>query len=120
MVQEYYNEVIRRVRLGLFPAVTLRDDILVCVYRGDNDKECLGGICIADIDYEENLEGKLIYDVERRVSIPEGMDIDNLAELQSLHDSMFKNWSNRKFVNQLNLLFCFRECVRVDPNEFEI
>lgn len=107
--REYYDLLIKSAFDGTFPSL---DKDGICLYRGPDNKKCAVGLLIPDHCYNSCMEHKYARWVHDNFSfqfIPEGLTIENLCRIQSIHDNLAKDWDAGTFVSELNAMECFGE-----------
>lgn len=110
--QEYFEKLKIAAYNGTFPS-TSKDvyGTTTCRYRADKTacckKRCAIGILIPDEVYDEFIEGNAICRIINFFEIPDNMTLDDLALVQSLHDSMATEWNADEFIKGIKNLACF-------------
>jgi len=113
--QEYFKLLERTSLEGKFPSYTLlKDGTTQCLYRAPNGNKCAFGLLIPDDKYHPRMEKELadfvLHNYLDNSVIPEGMTIDELKTIQSIHDSMTLSainpkWSHEKFMSRITPIF---------------
>lgn len=94
--QEYLDLLIKSCEDGTFPSEDKNGD---CAYRGENGKKCAVGLLISDELYDRykgGLEGLKVGAIAYVVKIPEGLTLNNLREIQRIHDFNTHDLTNMK------------------------
>ena len=88
-----------------------------CQYRCKDGKKCPVGLLIPDNKYQgsfETLSVDDIVNVDTVVDVPYGMNLDDLAIIQMIHDSQGQMWSHEDFVKEIT--HCLNEGLPYERN----
>lgn len=121
--QEYYNLLVKSAYDGTFPSM----DGEQCAYRLDHTdhcpQRCAVGLLIPDEWYDDLMEGNSVPDLDSDhfdlIRVPEGLDKEDLWQIQRCHDdyafavyTQSQVWNGNAFVEKLNNLHCFSNVVK--------
>lgn len=110
-----YLELLQRSALdGIFPAYD-RDE-RACQYLTSDGRKCAVGVLIPNklclSKYNNYLMEKLVgKHGPFRPYIPEGLDSEDLVQIQATHDNLALVWSGIDFIRSVRKLECFADVV---------
>ena len=101
---EYYELLVKTSLEGGFPARVSEGMASVCKYRCEDGKKCAIGLIMPDGFYRPDMEGRAVNRVTGHTIpdwFPEGVDMDQVMEIQAAHDGMTIIWRHERFVGLL-------------------
>jgi len=113
--QEYFNLLEKTSLEGRFPSLYKDFDGSNgdrCMYLSEEGNKCAFGLLIPDELYDPSFEGetveKLIPNHLPASLIPEGMNLDQVYDIQNIHDTLAlrnKSWNHDKFMSRITEVF---------------
>ena len=112
--REYYERLWQAAGDGTFPSISNGN----CLYRGDQTaackQRCAAGLLVPDEEYRRDMEGHDVRAMGNRglfqTLLPEGLDLDDLRDVQKIHDDCAveeNGWDAAAFRNALACMPCF-------------
>lgn len=117
-IQEYRDLLVKMSREGGFPSYKMTDNGPQCLYRSTDGKQCAAGPLMPNEKYRPQFDDGVdctCSSIESKFpntfDIPEGMNINDVYEVQKCHDGLVTqskvvpDWNHKLFVYRIDQIF---------------